>query len=333
MLSIIPRCSTIKNYSKQNFKDSSKNNYVQNNTFQLQQNFKPSFGCIPNTKIVRYADEVIAQTRILNNSDEISSIANNFFDKKIKQLLTPPSKSSEREKAFFEQFRHELVNQYNYTLKLIGEPSIRSIISKIKPEIKTEEQFLDFQKKSVIEMSENVKISTIKWKKIEKWGRNPDRKFPVKEVLEELGQILKTTNHPPIHIRGIKLLNHKTIINPTALYNLVSQPLINAIKYSESKPIEIRIERLTRKGKTSLYASFINPETKPIQDTEIDKILKGDCYRDSNATKSGIKGSGIGFATMVRILKENWRVFDIPFLMEKGRKQGVCVQIPLIGIN
>ncbi len=135
-----------------------------------------------------------------------------------------------------------------------------------------------------------------------------------------------------ISLEGLELLKGKQIENPLQFYTYVSQPLGNAVKYGNNKPFKIKIEELWQEGKKVYYASFINPDTKPIPDDEIDKISGGWGYRGKNATEAHVVGIGKGFTNIVKILQENGYERDIPNLIEKGREKGVNVRIPLIGV-
>lgn len=141
---------------------------------------------------------------------------------------------------------------------------------------------------------------------------------------------------PDFEIIGLELLKGKILKNPDLFHFLMSQPLLNAIKYGDGKPFKIAIQEVEKDGKKLYYMLFINPDTTPIPDKEIVEILKGLGYRGKDVLEKGVKGSGFGIRRMIKELRWNGYEQDIENLIERGREakgeKGVCVRVPIIGV-
>lgn len=296
-----------KSYSKGNIK---LNN--QQDSFQSQKS-NPSFtAVIQRKKIFKSCNAFLLGKKDLSDPLEIYDLIMNFYLKEHHGWIEPTKKLSETGNQIALTCEHELGN---FIMGKVAE----IILS--RNEAKMENVFI------------GIKNCANKWSILEKWHDNPQKTASVNQVIAMLSKTVKNINQDNITLTGNELLENKNVKNPFQLYNLLSQPLLNAIKYGEDKPFEIAIEEAIKDGKKTYYASFINPENKPIPDNEIDKILEGNHYRASNAKESQIKGTGFGFSEIIRILQENGYEQDIPNLIEKGRDTGVCVRVPLVGIE
>lgn len=298
------------NKSKYNIKNTTKPDSLSSDTFQLQQKFNPAFGSlIPKSKVFKACDKLAKSIEHIPKNEDVTKIARDFYDEKLKKILITPSKYNEKEQDDFDIFRHGLLNIVH-----------RKIFNE------------QVSKNMLLEFVDDIKYCVNDGIDMEKWKRELNKTVLFSTIFNKFTKDLKLMNSPKVSWVGKDLFVGKKVKYPSQLYNLASQPLLNAVKYSEEKPFKIVIEEIVKDGKRTYYASFINPETKPIPDLEIDKLLKGDGYRASNATDTGIEGTGLGISTVVSILKRNGYAEDIPNLFEKGREKGVCVRIPLIGL-
>lgn len=284
-------------------------NPLKKDIFQL--NTKPSFGSNP-TSIIP-ADEVFALC-----DDALKKIEGNVneevIDKSIVELVErmkelicqKKPERSEVEKNVFSDFRHEIMNKMQLVLSSKGMDPVNQPQNKDK----------------LIERINDIKVST------KVWGMLYEDGLRLSDVL---GYLRRLNKDYPIIWEKSELIYGKSTTDHLQLYSLLSQPLLNAIKYGEGKPVNVVIEEVEKGGKNRLFASFINPETTPIPDVEIDKILAGRGHRAE--TTKDIYGTGFGFQEMIRILRETGHESDIPNLIERGREKGVCVRVPIIGIK
>lgn len=300
---------------------------MKNDSFELSSKSNPSFGAISRKEIFACCDKVLKDIEKVTDCDRLKAIADDFFFNKLKKHVDAIGD----ETSLHEHFHHELVNAYRNSRDIIVDRKIANIAnSSIKNG--TDYQYLTFQKKEFKKAVDIIKSCTHRWSILERWDKQGVT-VPFQDVLDLLKRMPPKSQYKNIQVEGLELLKGKNIENPLQFYTYVSQPLGNAIKYGENKPFKIKIEKVEQDGKNFYYASFINPDTKPIPNDEIDKITKGDFYRGANAKDSDIDGEGRGFYNIVKILKDNGYESDIPNLIEKGRKQGVHVRIPLIGVQ
>jgi hypothetical protein len=293
------------NTSKYNFKSYTKTNFLPQDTFEMHKNSNLSFGSvIPKNKIFKCCDDLLKSVENFSESDDVTLQVNDFYHKKLLKLLDIKLTVSEKEKERFRSFKHTLIN---------------IVATKINYEGKVPKSELEYFVNDIKDYTESYEDS--------------NKIVQATTIWNKLKKILKSMNSPAVSINNQNLLLDKKIKHPLQFNEFVSQPLLNAIKYSEEKPFKIIFEEVSEGDNKKYYASFINPETKPIPDEEIDEILKGDFYRSSNAKLSGIQGSGFGFWSIINTLRQNGCEHDIPNLIEKGREKGVCVRIPLIGLH
>lgn len=324
-------------------------------TFEIRQKSNPAFGSvIPENEILGISNQFLKDIKNISDIKKLRETSYKFFYKDLNKILNPdgfpdfePLNFSKDDLVFFKNFRHELKNIITNRALLVDESLSfsREIVQEDYPEIVTDKQYLKHLKKALKGAVIDIKETINTWNLLEDWYKNPEKEVPFKDVLKLIKRIPKNKNLTPSW-GELEILNDKQVKEPTVLYQLLSQPLLNAIKYGEGKPFQIKIEEVVSDGRKDYYALFINPETKPIPDAEIDKIIEGLGYRASNARKTKIIGSGLGFSELVPIVKKKaksvsfWddkkKAFyneDLLNLIEKGREKGVCVRVPLFGIQ
>lgn len=284
-----------------------------NDTFIKTKKSNVSFGHIPQDETFKLCSELLENFK--NPKKHLDDLLEVFKNTFINIAMNKPEDANLIEKK---AWRHEIIN-------IINNKGI-TILTLF------DDGLLDtkFDKNMLVnELVDGVRKSTIRWNKTE---YNINKTSNVKAVFDDLKGLAKSLNSPAIEFRNLDMIEEKTLKNPDLAYTILSQPLLNAVKYGEGKPIQIAVETVENGGKSSYCLSFTNTETKPISDEEIEKILEGKKYRSKSAKESGIDGSGEGFSFIIDILKEN-NFHDITNLIEKGREKGVCVRIPLFGIE
>lgn len=295
----------------------------------------PTFCALPQNDIMTLSSRFLKDTKKLSDFEHLKNAIREFYDKMIFLLIPPPTGPNANNK-FFDLFRHEYVNSTGAKTAILIDPSPKSI-EKIKefyerffPSIKTktEKDIITLQKTHIEDLAKYTEESLKKWKKLEMWDANPNIKIPISKVIKAFFDPNKNTFNSPITVTGLENISKKKVKNPADLYNLLSQPFYNAIKYGEGKPIEIKIDKAMN---DKYYMSFINPKTKPIPDAEIDKILEGKGYRVAGQI-SNINGNGTGMTEVLELLKKYGDEGDLKTIIQKGRKAGVHVRVPVIGI-
>lgn len=340
MISITPKFSyqnsiNQPNYNRAQISTTPQFCALKQDTFQLQNKSNPSFGAgIPRETIIKYSDGVVKRLKCVSDHDSVVKLADDLRENLLRISATPVN-STEKIGNDFHTFRHELKNQLLALKSMITDPVYRDMAHEIMPqyaEIKTDAEYFAFKKNMIHEMVDYTKSFTNRWIRHEKWSQNPDQIVPVNSVIKELKEAYKETKHRGITVKGLELLRGMKVKNPAQLYDIYSQILLNAVKYGEGKPIKIVIKESIKDGKKSYYAFFINPKTKALPEAEIADFIKGKGARGSNGKDAKIEGTGFGISEVVRYLKETGHEKNIETLFEK-RTQGVCVRVPLIGLQ
>lgn len=337
MITRIAGINPCQNNPKYSLNSKAKINFLSVDAFELQRKNNPSFtsaNLIPRGKIINGCNKLLANVKNISDSDKIAKISNDFFYVELNELLYPnrvKAKSNEESK-YFKEFRHEVINVCATSSAFVGCKELKETLANAYPEILEEKGYVNFQKVKLKETINGVKDSTEKWVLFEKmkWLES-NTLIPSIDIIRALESLLKNKGNIGVSTNGLELLKDKHAKTPMDLYMLCSHPILNALKYGENKSFEIKIDKIIQNNKEKYYASFINPDTKSIPDEEIDKIVEGNFYRAPNS--KGIPGTGQGFADIVGIITEKGDICDIPNLIEKGRKKGVCVRVPLIGLH
>lgn len=296
-------------------------NNLERDVFQPSKN-SPSFcglakSIIPKKEIFSLCDSVIASLEKDSSQIDPQSLSK-YFTNQMHEIL--PERGKEEQKAedqIYRVFRHEINNLAGI---IPGQLYIMNMHLSKGRAVEAENL-----RKELIAAVGNLKENIKEWIKL----------FSEGSLSNILGLLNKEPQSSKITWIGTERLEGKKVAKDKYfdLYSLFSQPILNAVKYGEGMPVRVAIkEGETASGAKQLFASVTNPDTTPIPDAEIDKILQGKGHR-ADAVKDTIKGTGFGFQEMIRILKENGHESDIPALIEKGREKGVCVRFPLIGIQ
>lgn len=285
-------------------------NNLTKDTFQMSRN--PSFGnnltsLIPKDEIFALCDKALK--KIEGDVDE-EAIYKNIVElvDRVKELMYQEMpERSQIERNVFSSFRHEITNYLQ----------VVRCIEALDPAENPQEKI------KLVAGINDIKASAQLWRVLCEDGL---------KLTDFLYALKRLNKNYPIDWQDSGLIDgRKSITNNLQLYSLLSQPLLNAIKYGEGKPVKVVIEEVEKGGKKRLFASVINPETTPIPEAEIDKILEGRGHRAERTAT--IYGKGFGFTEMIRILKTTEHESDIPNLIERGREKGVCVRVPIIGIK
>lgn len=313
------------NNSKTDFKTTP----LKSDSFELQQKSNPSFGrsIVPRKAIFACCDRFSARMERTQSVDELRKLSDRFIER-LRKILYNPKLQKEPEFERYNYFKHDLINVFTNE-KLYDLTKVEhDIILEKYPEVAEmpASKYLATYKQAFRDTVRMIK-SEIEY---EKYEYDNSKIVNAKAIFGRLRKHrLKLC---PFSIEGLSLLKGKKVKKPVDLYYLLKQPFLNAQKYGERKPFRIVIEKAEVDGKDRYYALYINPETTPISDADIDKILEGNGYRISNDKITGIEGEGFGFGYIISTLRKKGYERDIPNLIQKGREKGVCVRIPIIGI-
>lgn len=335
--------TAISGFSLKRLLQKNSNNKPMANTFSIEKDpfvsrvkcideYKPSFtskNLLPFSEILTCCDKFLSR---MEKVEENSALKVIYKDLIIRiQNLKPTKKVSKENKILWSIFKHNLINTWGASKG--HQLSFSKIVtSKEFPETipMSDTDYIAYQKESLTQLvTDIIKPATINTELLLKKN---NKIVYVDTILNWLHKYNKI-GQMNFKIKGKKLLKDKKVKDPLNLYYVLSQPLLNAQKYSEGKPFKVIVEKVLQDDKEKYYISFINPDTKPIPDDEIDKILVGDGHRASDAIQSGIKGSGFGFEFMLNtLIGQGYRQQDLQSLIEKGRRRGVCVRVPIFGI-
>lgn len=322
---------------KYDYKREAKPNILQKDSFHSQKRLTPSFcGVIPRKRIINSCKQLEKQVKKISEPEqvkELQEIIRDFFSTKLFNLLNPDTKMPSNEQMALRIFRHELGNLCTKPRMVICDYTKDLISEKYFP-VRTDEEHLIFLKSKIRKIIQIIENCTEEHATLEAWRKHPDIEVPAMDVFNLRMKILEFIEHPRISVTGKNLLLGKSVKNPALLYDLVSQPFLNAIKYSEGKRIRIIIKQVRVDGKIKYYISFINLGTNPLSKSEIIELRKGKIgYRTEAAAASDIEGTGIGVAELVRIIKKIGHEKDIEFLFEEDRVSGVHTCIEAYGLH
>lgn len=320
---------TPQNNSKTDFKT----NPLKDDSFKLQSKLNPSFGksIVPRKAIFTCCDKFLAGVEKIEDLDTLANASKRFIDS-IRKILDIPQKYRSDNLQPYKAFKHDLFNSFcssKFRRFLYKNEVVMKQYYPELPDMHTPE-FVSCYKQELKNVTERLKDNVEKTVEWDEFLQGNDRTINVSTIFDKLTS--RRLKESDFSIEGMALLADKKMRDPMTIYFVLSQPFLNAQKYGEGKPFKIVIEKTIEAGKERYFASFINPDTNPIPDDEIDKILQGKKYRASNALQSGIDGTGFGFQYLVETLRRSCCGEDIPNLIQKGRERGVCVRVPIIGI-
>lgn len=309
----------ISNYLK------NKNNNYANSNSQVKPNYLPVFGCaIPSKELKAIGDKYIHTITKAKNEQNIYSLIKEYYYERVLPLIAPKKDTVYEDNSILHLFRHELINQTGSPLELYTNPAYKKMAFEMA-EYPKHVRYTSFQKRTFQNIVTQIERLASRWGKIEGWKENPDKYVEFSDVRKILGSMNALAES-----KGINIIITDTVPegkytkHAYDLYNVLSQVIINGIKYAQNKTVHISINQAIS-NKSRYVLTVLNEGTKPIPDTEIDKILMGTGYRGKN---NEIKGTGTGFKEIIKILKEHGKEAYIPTIIEKGRSSGVKVSIP-----
>lgn len=315
-----------------NSKTDFKTNPLRDDSFELQQKASPSFALsfgksiVPRKAIFACCDRFSAKMEKTESVEKLRELSKSFLER-LKKIVYNPEFNKEPDFRRYQSFRHELMNVLTNE-KWFSLTDNSAIIPVRYPEMTSMSsiEYLTSYKQACRDTVKMIKEEM----KYDTYSQSNKRIINANAIFDRLRKHrLKLC---PFSIEGLNLLKGKKVKEPEDLFDFIKQPFSNAQKYGDRKPFKIVIEKATVEGQERYYALFINPDTKPILDAKIYRILEGNGYRVSSPDTTGIEGEGFGFGYIIRTLRRKGYEQDIPNLIERGREKGVCVRVPIIGI-
>lgn len=300
-----------------------------NNTIQHSNitNFQSD---IPHKQIKKLSAKYLKLANNDHNETSFFQMAEEYFKKHLLSLIAGTAEDKNDTGDLLHLFRHELIN--NITAKF--ELNINPLFKDTLPEIDNGNKkfsYLIHQQKKFKEIIITIKDMVLMWKKIENWKKHPTKPVHFSEIEKTLKKAAKFGNIYNADIQFHSKINSKNLITKNAFeqYNILSQIILNALKYSEGKPVKVEFSKTPEHqalGKNIYTMTVTNNGTKPISNEDIDKILDGTGHRTNDRN---INGTGTGYTEIVAILKKYYsKDAKTMNLIEKNRKSGVKVTVP-----
>lgn len=286
-------------------------------------------GKIPQKEICELSDTFLKKSENIDSEMSFFQMAEEFFKTHLLNLIKDTSEKKALCGDLLRLFRHELMNNVMSKFELNLNPCFKDFIEE---ENKNKKDFSYFkhQKKIFKEIITTIKDMVSLWSKIEHWKFNKNQKVTFDEMLSILEKTIKYGNYGNASIEIKNDLDSANLVIENAFeqYNLLSQIILNSLKYSEGKPITVQFTKLPEHKilGEDVYAIIAeNHDTLPIKNEDIDKILKGYGHRSNDRN---LKGTGLGYIEIINILKQHYPNEQNFNIIEKGRKSGVKVSVP-----
>lgn len=285
--------------------------------------FQPSFGgSIPHKDLISVGKVFLKRVFGAETEEHIYKLAKSYYYDNVVPLITHNSFDLEDSEKTLKLFRHELVNSISAPLEINLNPEYKFMNEQIT--CFSNKQYVEHQKGSFKDIVSKVNEMALYWTRLEDWHDNKKAPVLFKQVTNQLKMAVDLANNS-----GAKVLFNDNIVpskmstHAFDLYNMLSQVVLNAVKYSDGKPVMVEFSNVDEKAGKYLL-TVINKGTRPIPDRDIDKIILGNGYRGN----SGVVGTGTGYKEIISILRKYHHDKDILGIIEKGRKEGVKVTIP-----
>lgn len=284
---------------------------------------------IPQDEIHKLSDTFLQKSENITSEISFFQMASEYFKTHLLSLIKGSSKDKLDSGDLLRLFRHELINNVMAAFELNLNPDFKDFVEEENAHIE-DFSYLKHQKKTFSELVATVKDMANLWSKIENWKFNKQQEVTFAEMLSTLKNAAKYGNSHNAHIEFKNNLDSDGLVTRNAFeqYDVLSQIVLNSLKYSEGKPVTITFTKTPEhqiQGDNVFTMIAENHGTKPIKDEDIDKILEGKGHRSNDRN---INGTGVGYTEVVDILKHNYDNAEKFNLIEKGRKDGVRVIVP-----
>ena len=256
------------------------------------------------------------EQRVINeiNPDSIYNEGRAYYDSVV--ALVKKDSSNSKENNFFRLFRHDIGNAIAAAIEL----KLNPLYNEEQPLVK----FIRNQKRSFKSIVNAMNEMALYWDKLDTWDTASNIKVSFDEVFKQLLLAVdinkKHMSSKPRVIVENSIDTNSSTQSPFELYSLLSNVLLNGVKYSEGKDVHVHFST-NEVGKN--FMTVFNEHTKNLSNFDIDEIMKGTGYRSK---ENYIHGTGTGMAEVVKILMKNNE--DLSKVIEKDRTEGVRITIP-----
>lgn len=300
------------NTTKYDFQSRAKINSLQTDTFQLQKKFSPSFGSsiIPKDEIFKLLNEFITnEMNRYNDVEMLQQAAEELLFKELDKLLNKTLKLGNlkvsEDSVILEKLNNPAIPFSEKDRFICGgfnhEFSQKCLITKTNV-CDLSQTNLETVQKQLEEFIELTRFLTNKWSTIKQLSEKPSQNIPAKDILNMLKEIENTELSQKISLMNLELLGDKKAKNPILLYDYISKFLLDAIRYSERKPIKIKVEQDS--------VSFLIPKTEKTE---------------------SIQDLQTSFPEVANLLWKNGHTNNS--MSMNIQDEYLCIKAPLIGLN
>ena len=289
-----------------------------------------SFGSsIPTKEIHDLSDIFLKKSESVISEVSFFQMADEFFKTHLLNLVKGTPEDMKSPGNLLRLFRHELINNVMSKFELNMNPDFKEFVEEENAHIKNF-SYPKHQKNIFKELVATVKDMVNLWGKIENWKNDKNKEVTFKEMISTLQSAAKYGNSIGASIEFENNLDAENLVTKNAFeqYNILSQIILNSLKYSEGKPVTVQFTKTPSHqafGENIYTMIAENHGTKPIRNEDIDKILEGNGHRSNDRN---IQGTGVGYAEIIDILRRNYQNEKNLNLIEKNRKSGVKVIVP-----
>lgn len=297
-----------------------------NNNFN-NQIMQPVFeGVIPQKQIKKLNNIYLGKIAKIDNEHSFFKVAEEYLRQHLLSIVASKPEHSKSDSDLLRLFRHELINNIGSKFEIELNPELKEF-AKID---KTSHSYTEHQHKSFKQILKTVKGTIGMWGKIENWELHPSKPVPFNEIIGTLKKAAKFNNNLDAKIQFISNIDSENLVTKNAFeqYNILSQIVLNSVKYSEGKPITVEFSKTQahqKFGKEVYTMTVTNHGTDPIKNEDIDKIIVGNGHRTGDRN---VNGTGLGYKEIVAILRKHYGNAQNLNLMEKDRQSGVKVTVP-----
>ena len=289
-----------------------------------------SFGSIiPKKEIHDLSDTFLKKSEGVLSEASFFQMADEYFKTRLLNLVKGTPEDRKGSGNLLRLFRHELINNVMSKFELNMNPDFKEFVEEENAHIKNF-SYPKHKKNIFKELVATVKDMVNLWGKIENWKNDKNKEVTFKEMISTLQSAAKYGNSIGASIEFENNLDAENLVTKNAFeqYNILSQIILNSLKYSEGKPVTVQFTKTPSHqafGENIYTMIAENHGTKPIRNEDIDKILEGNGHRSNDRN---IQGTGVGYAEIIDILRRNYQNEKNLNLIEKNRKSGVKVIVP-----
>ena len=302
------------------------NTTTQNNNSKKNFNTPTFQGIIPQKQIKKLNQKYLKKIHNIHDEIVFFKVAEEYLRKHLLSIIANKPEHQKNDSDLLRLFRHELVNNIGAKFQLDLNPELKDYA----PLYNKNNSYIQHQHKSFRQILHTVKEMVGMWGKIESWKLQPSKNVSFSNIIKTLQKAAKFGNSSNSQVSFISQINSNDLISKNAFeqYNILSQIILNSIKYSEGKPVTVKFYKTPKHqalGEEVYTMTVTNHGTKPIKNEDIDKIIDGNGHRTGDRN---VDGTGLGYKEIISILRKHYGNTKDLNLIEKDRQSGVKVTVP-----